>query len=53
MHYSGFPQYQRPKLEIEHSVTGVAEGNITETPELPRRFNLLSACATGIRTGNV
>lgn len=38
-----------------NSVADVTEGDINnadQTPVLPKSFNLLSACATGITTGN-
>lgn len=47
---------QKEKLDLECSTqhsTGEADVNISgHAPELERSFNLFSACATGITTGN-
>lgn len=46
---------QKSGTHSQHSTADFAEGElvlVSEGPALARTFNLLSACATGITTGN-
>lgn len=46
---------QKSSTHSQHSTADFAQGElvlVSEGPALARTFNLLSACATGITTGN-